>query len=204
MKTVPSDIAFTPSVKAQQTRLGSRAAYARMEEGDGWADVVTTDLAAFIQSTRSFYLGTASAEGQPYIQHRGGPAGFLHVLDAHTLAFADFSGNRQYITTGNLAANPRAYIFIMDYARQVRVKIWGTARVVEDDDELLARLRPARGNIRVERVIVFEVKAWDRNCRQHIPVLFSEDDVQAAVAPLHERIATLEAEIAKLKTSSQQ
>lgn len=204
MKTVPSDIAFTPSVKAQQTRLGSRAAYARMEEGDGWADVVTTDLAAFIQSTRSFYLGTASAEGQPYIQHRGGPAGFLSVLDAHTLAFADFSGNRQYITTGNLAANPRAYIFIMDYARQVRVKLWGTARVVEDDDELLARLRPARGNIRVERVIVFEVKAWDRNCRQHIPVLFSEDDVQAAVAPLHERIATLEAEIAKLKTSSQQ
>ena len=204
MKTVPSDIAFTPSVKAQQTRLGSRAAYARMEEGDGWADVVTTDLAAFIQSTRSFYLGTASAEGQPYIQHRGGPAGFLHVLDAHTLAFADFSGNRQYITTGNLAENPRAYIFIMDYARQVRVKLWGTARVVEDDDELLARLRPARGNIRVERVIVFEVKAWDRNCRQHIPVLFSEDDVQAAVAPLHERIATLEAEIAKLKTSSQQ
>lgn len=202
MKTIPSDIAFTPSVKAQQEKRGSRKAYARMEEGDGWTDVVTTDLAAFIAQTRSFYLGTASAEGQPYIQHRGGPAGFLHVLDEKTLAFADFSGNRQYITAGNLSENPRAYIFIMDYARQVRVKLWGTARVVEDDDELLARLRPTRGNIRAERVIVFDIKAWDRNCPQHIPVLFSQDDVQAAVAPLHERIATLEAEIAHLKASA--
>lgn len=202
MKTIPSDIAFIPSVKAQQEKRGSRKAYARMEEGDGWTDVVTTDLAAFIAQTRSFYLGTASAEGQPYIQHRGGPAGFLHVLDEKTLAFADFSGNRQYITAGNLSENPRAYIFIMDYARQVRVKLWGTARVVEDDDELLARLRPTRGNIRAERVIVFDIKAWDRNCPQHIPVLFSQDDVQAAVAPLHERIATLEAEIAHLKASA--
>lgn len=174
MKTVPSDIAFTPSVKAQQEKRGSRKAYARMEDGDGWADSVTADLGAFIANTRSFYLGTASAEGQPYIQHRGGPAGFLHILDEHTLAFADFSGNRQYITAGNLSENPRAYIFIMDYARQVRVKIWGTAHVVEDDDELLARLRPTRGNIRAERVIVFEIKAWDRNCPQHIPVLFSQ------------------------------
>lgn len=199
MKNIASDIAFTPSVKAQQTRLGSRAAYARMEQGDGWADVVTADLAAFIASTRSFYLGTASAEGQPYIQHRGGPEGFLHVLDEHTLAFADFSGNRQYISTGNLSENPRAYIFIMDYARRLRVKIWGDAKVVEDDKDLLSRLRPAQGNIRVERAIVFDVKAWDRNCPQHIPLLFSEEDVMAAVAPLHERIASLEAELAKLK-----
>ncbi|MBR2535691.1 MAG: pyridoxamine 5'-phosphate oxidase family protein [Hyphomicrobium sp.] len=201
MKTIPSDIAFTPSVKAQQEKRGSRKAYARMEEGDGWTDFVTTDLAAFIHSTRSFYLGTASAEGQPYIQHRGGPAGFLHVLDEKTLAFADVSGNRQYITAGNLSENPRAYIFIMDYARQVRVKLWGMAKVVEDDDELLARLRPTRGNIRAERIIVFTVKAWDRNCPQHIPVLFSQEDVQAAVAPLHQRIATLEAELAHLRST---
>lgn len=201
MRTPTSDIAFTPSVKAQQARHGSRAAYERMENGDGWADNITPDLARFIAATRSFYLGTASAEGQPYIQHRGGPAGFLHVLDPHTLAFADFSGNRQYITTGNLSENPRAYIFIMDYARRLRIKIWGNARVVEDDSELLSRLRPAQGNIRVERAIVFDVKAWDRNCPQHIPLLFSEEHVKAAVAPLHERIASLEAEITKLKAS---
>lgn len=199
MTTPTSDIAFTPSVKAQQSLRGSRAAYERMEKGGGWSDTITADLASFIASTQSFYLGTANADGQPYIQHRGGPPGFLHVLDAKTLAFADFSGNRQYITTGNLAENPRAYIFIMDYARQLRVKIWGTAKVIEDDDELLSRLRPIRGNIRAERAIVFEVKAWDRNCPQHIPVLFSQADVQAAVAPLHERIAALEAELATLK-----
>lgn len=199
MKNIPSDIAFTPSVKAQQERRGSRKAYARMEEGDGWSDTITADLAAFVASTRSFYLGTASADGQPYIQHRGGPAGFLHVLDEKTLAFADFSGNRQYITTGNLSENPRAYIFIMDYARRLRIKIWGNARVVEDDSELLSRLRPPQGNIRVERAIVFDVKAWDRNCPQHIPLLFSEEDVKAAVAPLHERIAKLEEELARLK-----
>ena len=199
MTTPTSDIAFTPSVKAQQSLRGSRAAYERMENGDGWSDTITADLASFIASTQSFYLGTANADGQPYIQHRGGPPGFLHVLDAKTLAFADFSGNRQYITTGNLAENPRAYIFIMDYARQLRVKIWGTAKVIEDDDQLVSRLRPIRGNIRAERAIVFEVKAWDRNCPQHIPVLFSQADVQAAVAPLHERIAALEAELATLK-----
>ena len=199
MSNPASDIAFTPSVKAQQTLRGSRAAYERMEKGDGWSDTITADLAAFVASTQSFYLGTATADGQPYIQHRGGPAGFLHVLDAHTLAFADFAGNRQYITTGNLAENPRAYIFVMDYTRQLRVKIWGTAKVIEGDDELLLRLRPVRGNIRAERAIVFEVKAWDRNCPQHIPLLFSQEDVEAAVAPLHERIAYLEAELAKLK-----
>ncbi len=164
-----SDIAFTPSVKAEQERNGSRAQYARMEQARGWANTVTPDLAAQIAATRSFYLGTTNAEGQPYIQHRGGPAGFLQVLDEHTLAFADLSGNRQYITAGNLADNPRAFIFIMDYARRRRVKIWGRARVVENDDELLARLRPTEGHAVAERSIVFEIEAWDRNCPQHIP-----------------------------------
>jgi len=196
-----SDIAFTPSVKAEQERNGSRAVYAHMEQAKGWASAVTPDLAAQIGAARSFYLGTANAEGQPYIQHRGGPPGFLKVLDERTLAFADLSGNRQYITTGNLAENPRAFIFVMDYARRRRVKIWGRARVVENDDALLARLRPTQGHAVAERCIVFEIEAWDRNCPQHIPQLVAVEDVKAAVLTLQERIATLEAELARLRAS---
>lgn len=199
MKTPPSDIAFTPRVKAEQTRRGSRAQYERMENGRGWADRITPDLAVLIASTRSFYLGTASAEGQPYIQHRGGPAGFLHTLDESTLAFADLSGNRQYISAGNLAENPRAIIFIMDYANRLRIKIWGEARIVEDNDELLSRLRPPLSNVNAERSILFTVKAWDRNCPQHIPQLFPKEDVEAVLLKLQQRIAELEAELARLK-----
>ena len=195
-----SDIAFTPSVKAAQERNGSRSQYARMEEAKGWASAVTPDLAAQIGTARSFYLGTASAEGQPYIQHRGGPPGFLQVLDDRTLAFADLAGNRQYITMGNLIENPRAFIFIMDYARRRRVKIWGRARVVEDDDELLARLRPTQGHAVAERVIVFEIEAWDRNCPQHIPQLVAIEDVEAAVLTLQQRIATLEADLERARS----
>ncbi len=137
-----SDIAFSPSVKAVQERRGSRASYAKMEENGGFAVEIDAALAAFIAEQRSFFFATASAGAQPYIQHRGGPKGFLRVLDAQTLAFADFAGNRQYITAGNLAENPKAMIFLMDYARRRRVKIWGTARVVEDDPELIAKLVP--------------------------------------------------------------
>lgn len=187
-----SDIAFTPAVKAQQERRGSRKQYERMEQSRGWQSTVTPDLAAMLAATRSFYLATASAEGQPYVQHRGGQPGFLHVLDDKTLAFADLAGNRQYITAGNLDENPRAFIFVMDYAHRRRVKIWGTARVVEDDDELLARLRPADGNAVAERVIVFSVDAWDRNCPQHIPQLVPIEDVAATVQQLRQRIAELE------------
>lgn len=193
-----SDIAFTPSVKAEQERRGSRAQYARMEQAKGWASVLTSDLAAEIGAVRSFYLGTANAEGQPYIQHRGGPPGFLRVLDERTLAFADLAGNRQYITAGNLTENPRAFIFIMDYARRRRVKIWGRAHVVETDDELLARLRPAQGHAVAERCIVFTIEAWDRNCPQHIPQLVAIEDVEAAVLTLRERVASLEAELARV------
>jgi predicted pyridoxine 5'-phosphate oxidase superfamily flavin-nucleotide-binding protein len=196
MKRPPSDIAFTTKVKAEQSRRGSRAQYERMEKGGGWPDRITPDLAKLISSTRSFYLGTASADGQPYIQHRGGPPGFLHALDESTLAFADLSGNRQYITAGNLAENPRAIVFIMDYARRLRIKIWGEAKVVEDNDELLFRLRPAVGNVTAERSILLTVKAWDRNCPQHIPQMFSKDDVEETVLVLQQRIATLEAELA--------
>ncbi len=195
-----SDIAFTPAVKAQQARLGSRAQYERMEQGHGWENSITPDLANLLSNVRSFYLGTASADGQPYIQHRGGPAGFLHTLDDHTLGFADFSGNRQYITAGNLSENPRAIIFVMDYARRLRIKIWGRARIVEDDDALLARLRPPVSGLSAERSILFTVEAWDRNCPKHIPQLLRVEDFEAALGPLQSRIEELEAEIERLRS----
>jgi uncharacterized protein len=172
-----SDVAFTPSVKAAQTRRGSRAAYARMEDGRGWADRIDARLAAFIAERDSFYLGTTNAEGQPYIQHRGGPPGFLKVLDERTLGFADYAGNQQYITLGNLSDNPKAFIFLMDYAQQRRVKIWGTARVIEDVPELLERL--ADPGVKAERVILFTVEAWDLNCRQHITPRYTRREIEA-------------------------
>lgn len=197
-----SDIAFTPAVKAEQIRHGSRAQYERLEQGRGWASVVTPDLAQQLASVRSFYLGTASAEGQPYIQHRGGPPGFLAVLDERTLAFADLAGNRQYITAGNLAENSRAFLFIMDYALRRRVKLWGRARVVEDDEALLARLRPTVGTSVAERCIVFELEAWDRNCPQHIPQLVAIEDVEETLLALQKRIQMLEAELARERKRS--
>src|SRR5580698_7397056 len=137
-----SDVAFTPSVKAVQSRKGSRQGYASMEERGSWETRITPDIVEFIARQASVFLGTASAAGQPYIQHRGGPPGFIRMLDDKTLAFADFSGNRQYITLGNLSENPKAFIFLIDYAHRQRIKIWGEARVVEDDPELLKRLKP--------------------------------------------------------------
>lgn len=194
-----SDIAFTPAVKAVQGRLGSRQHYAQMEEGDGWSDTITPELADFLSEKDSFYLATASRDGRPYIQHRGGPKGFLHVLDDHTLAFADFKGNRQYISLGNLAENNQAFLFLMDYATQTRIKIWGTAGVIEDDPALLKQLTDSRYKGKPERVIRFHVEAWDANCRQHIPVKYSEEDLAGIVQPLRNRLVTLEAENAMLK-----
>ena len=193
-----SDIAFSPAVKAQQERLGSRAGYARMEEKGGWQDRITNDLAGFIAERDSFYLASAGADGQPYIQHRGGAKGFLKVLDENRLAFADFSGNRQYITLGNLSENPRAFIFLMDYANRRRIKIWGRAEFIEDDPALIARLAdPAYGG-KPERAVVFHVEAWDVNCPQHIKPRYTEDDVAAAINKLQTRIQELEAEVARL------
>ena len=194
-----SDVAFSPAVKAIQARKGSRRGYAQVEENGGWRTEVDDDLAAFLPESNSLFLATASADGQPYMQHRGGPKGFVKVLDKHTLAFADFSGNRQYITQGNLAENPKANIFIMDYAHRRRVKLWGTARVVEDDAALLASLMPAGYKARPEQVIVFTIAAWDTNCPQHIPQKFDAGDVAAALAARDARIAELEAELAALK-----
>jgi uncharacterized protein len=194
-----SDVGFTPAVKAIQERRGSRRAYHRMEEDGSWETSITPELGAFIAQQTSFFLGTANAEGQPYIQHRGGPPGFLRVLDEHTLGFADFRGNRQYITLGNLTQNPKAYLFLIDYAHRRRIKLWGEARVVEGDPELLARLMPEGYQARPEQVILFTVGAWDSNCPQHIPQRFEVADVAAALADRDRRIAELEAELAGLR-----
>lgn len=199
MARPPSDVAFTASVKAEQDKRGSRRQFERVEKGSGWPTVITAELAQFVANVRSFYLGTASAAGQPYIQHRGGPPGFLKALDERTLAFADFGGNRQYITAGHLAENPRAFIFMMDYASRRRIKLWGTAKIVEDDDALLAGLRPSAYPAAAERVIVFNLEAWDRNCAQHIPRLLPYESVAEAVAQLEARIAELEAENHQLR-----
>jgi uncharacterized protein len=190
-----SDVAFTPTVKAIQTRKGSRPNYARMEARGGWQTRITPELTAFVAAQTSIFLATATAEGQPYIQHRGGPVGFLRVLDEHTLAFADFAGNRQYISQGNLADNPKAFLFLIDYAHRRRIKIWGEARVVEGDDALLAKLMPEGYAARPEQVMLFTVAAWDSNCPQHIPQRFEAADVAAALAARDERIAALEAEV---------
>jgi predicted pyridoxine 5'-phosphate oxidase superfamily flavin-nucleotide-binding protein len=191
--TYSSDVAFTPTVKAVQARKGSRRSYGRMEEGGSWETRITPELALFIEAQTSIFLATVNAAGQPYIQHRGGPAGFLRLLDEKTLAFADFSGNRQFITQGNLADNPKAHLFLIDYAQRRRVKIWGEARVVEDDAELIARLMPDGYEARPEQVILFTVSAWNANCSQHIPQRFEAADVTAALVQRDKRIEVLEA-----------
>ncbi len=197
--TYSTDVAFTPAVKAIQARKGSREAYARVEAKGGWRTEVDDELAAFLGRTISFYLATASADGQPYIQHRGGPSGFVRILDRQTLAFADYSGNRQYITQGNLSENPKAYIFVMDYAHRQRAKIWGEARVVEDDPALLESLMPKGYRAKAEQAILFKISAWSTNCPQHIPQKFDAADVAAALAARDARIAELEAELARTK-----
>ena len=199
LQTYSSDVAFTPSVKAIQTRKGSREVYTHVEERGGWRTEIDENLAAFLAQADSLYFATASADGQPYIQHRGGPKGFLKILDKTTLAFADYSGNRQYITQGNLSENPKAYIFIMDYLHRRRVKLWGEARIVEDDPSLLQSLMPKGYRARPEQAILFRIAAWDTNCPQHIPQKFDAADVATALASRGARIAELEAELAALK-----
>ena len=194
-----SDVAFTPAVKEIQTRKGSRDAYAHVEQNGGWRTEIDDNLAAILADINSLYFATASADGQPYIQHRGGPRGFVKVLDKNTLAFADYSGNRQYITQGNLSENLKANIFLMDYAHRRRVKIWGEARVVDDDPALLQSLMPQGYKARPEQVILFKISAWDTNCPQHIPQKFDAADVAAALASRDARIAELETELAALK-----
>jgi predicted pyridoxine 5'-phosphate oxidase superfamily flavin-nucleotide-binding protein len=197
----PSDIAFTPTVKAIQQRKGSRASYERMEAGRGWSMAITPDLANFIAAQTSVFFGTASADGQPYIQHRGGPPGFLRVLDERTIAFADYRGNRQYISQGNLADNPQAFLFLIDYAHRERIKIWGEARVVEDDPELVLSLMPEGYKARPEQAFILTVSAWDSNCPQHIPRRFEAADVSAALAERDRRIEELTAQLKSLRSA---
>ncbi len=201
MDQLISDIAFTPSVKTVQERLGSRNGYAKMEQKGGWSDEVTIDLAAFIAERDSFYLATATADGQPYIQHRGGPKGFLHVLDEKTLAFADFAGNKQYISMGNLAENDKGYMFLMDYPNRRRVKVWGRVEVKEDDPGLLGQLTHPDYKAKPERVFLFHVNAWDVNCPQHIQPRFTQEEIAPEIEALRARVSELEAEVARLRSS---
>jgi predicted pyridoxine 5'-phosphate oxidase superfamily flavin-nucleotide-binding protein len=194
-----SDIAFTPTVKAIQTRKGSRHGYSRMEQGGSWEASITAELKDFIASQTSFYMATANADGQPYIQHRGGPPGFLRVLDEHTLAFVDYSGNKQFISQGNLSENPKVHLFLMDYAHRQRIKIWGEAKVVEGDVDLMAQLMPSEYQAKPEQVMVVSVTAWDANCPQHIPVKFDATSVKVAIEAKDQRIQELEAELSRLR-----
>ena len=191
----PDDVMFSPSVKAEQARLGSRA----MFEGREWKTEITDDLRQFLGAIDTFFFATASADGRPYIQHRGGPPGFLKTIGSHTLAFADFAGNRQYITLGHLKENDRAHIFILHFATQQRVKLWGRARVVENDLELMERLVDPAYKARPQRAIVFTLEAWDINCTQHIVPRYSEAEIAPGINKLVARIKELEEEVARLK-----
>ena len=171
MTRVFTSLAFSPAVKAAQARYGVREHGARLEQKEPANDRLTPELRRFVAETDSFFIATASREGWPHVQHRGGPAGFVKVLDDRTLAFADYAGNKQLITVGNLGENDRVMIFIIDYPRGRRLKIWGRARVSDDDGTLLERVSDRGYRAKVERVIEIEVLAFDLNCRQHFPKL---------------------------------
>jgi predicted pyridoxine 5'-phosphate oxidase superfamily flavin-nucleotide-binding protein len=200
-----NDIVFTPAVRQAQERYGSRGKGAHLEAKNRFARPIDADVAAFIALRDSCYFGTASADGRPYVQHRGGPPGFLRLLDGHTIGFADFRGNRQYISAGNLSENDRAFLFLTDYTAQARVKLWGRARVVDvaDDPALIERLRVPGYDAVVERAILFTIEAWDTNCDQHIPHLVHVDEVAQHLLTAKARIEALEAEVARLKAQLQ-
>jgi predicted pyridoxine 5'-phosphate oxidase superfamily flavin-nucleotide-binding protein len=195
----PSDVVFTPTVKEVQEQLGSRKNYASMEERGGWQTKIDSGLKQFIANMDSFYLGTANSDGQPYIQHRGGPKGFLKVLDHKRQAFADFAGNKQYISVGNLSENNKATLFLIDYPNKTRIKIWGTAAVVENDEELLASLSDLSYRGKVERSLIFTVTAWDINCPQHIEPRFTKEQLAPITDSLNMRITELETILKKNK-----
>lgn len=187
----PSDVVFTPTVKKVQEQYGSRRSYARMEKGSGWNTIISSDLESFLNLIDSFYFGTANLKGQPYIQHRGGEKGFLKKLDDHHLAFLDYSGNRQYISIGNIEDNNKVTLFLMHYPTQSRIKIWGTASISNDAD-LIEQLKDADYKARIDRVIIIKVSAWDVNCRQHIKQRFSTDQIEKVTQPLKDKIKELE------------
>jgi len=199
MKQPSSDIAFSPSVKAVQAERGSRAAYARVERGGGFSVAVSEELVSFLAEIDTAFLATVSADGQPYVQHRGGPRGFIRALDDRTLGFLDFAGNKQYVSTGNLRDDDRVCLFLIDYARRRRIKVWGTARTVPATPELLAALALPGYRARVEQVVLLTVTAWDVNCPQHIPQKLDAAEVADLVSKLRARIAELEAENHRLR-----
>lgn len=194
----PQEILFSPAVRAEQERLGSRAMFAR-RPAESWKTEITEDMVQFLAAIDTFFLATASGDGQPYVQHRGGPPGFLKALGPRTLGFADFAGNRQYITLGHLAENPRAFLFIPHFATRQRLKFWGRARVVEEDGVLIARLAMRGYPGKVERAIVFDIDVWDVNCPSHITPRYSEAEIAPAIDKLVTRIKELEAEVAALR-----
>jgi predicted pyridoxine 5'-phosphate oxidase superfamily flavin-nucleotide-binding protein len=196
-----SDLVFPPAARRAQADRGSARGYDKRVAA-GFPAAVTPELAAFIGELDSAFLATVSAAGAPYIQHRGGPKGFIKVLDDKTLGFADYAGNRQYITISNLEDNDRAYLFLLDFAARRRIKIWGRAQVVEDDPVLLERLADPGYRGRPERAILFTVEAWDVNCSQHITARFSESEIAEATAVMRERIAALEADNARLRAAA--
>lgn len=194
---LPNDIVFPPAVKAAQQQRGSRDRYARVEADGQFPSTVDRGLANFIAQRDSFYLGTASGDGQPYIQHRGGPTGFLKVLDERTLAFGDVAGNAQYISVGNLDENNQAFIFLMDYVNRQRVKIWGTAEVIEDDFDLIDTV--STGREKTERVIIFHITAWNGNCPKGITPRWTEDQLDSRFRELATEVTELRRENAALK-----
>jgi predicted pyridoxine 5'-phosphate oxidase superfamily flavin-nucleotide-binding protein len=194
-----SDIAFTPTVKSIQVARGSRATYARQEAQGGFRCAIDQRLRAFLQQVDTAFLATSNREGQPYAQHRGGPKGFIRALDDKTLGFVDYIGNRQYITAGNLEDNPKAFLFLMDYAHRRRIKLWGKARMIAPNVDLMAQLMPNDYPAAPEHVLLFDVDAWDVNCPQHIPQKLDLDEVAAAIGQFEARIAELEAENKRLQ-----
>ena len=195
-----SDIVFPAAARLAQAERGSARIYEK-KIAAGYPDRVTPDLAGFIAELDTAFLATVSAEGAPYIQHRGGPKGFIKVVDAHTVGFADYRGNRQYITLGNLSENDRAYLFLLDVSRRQRIKLWGRARVVENDDALIERLVVLGYKAKRERVILFTIEAWDVICSQHITARLTVTEVEGLIGTVQERIAALQAENARLRAA---
>jgi uncharacterized protein len=195
-----SDIAFSEAVKRVQSERGSRDAYARVESTGGFPTEVDDALRAFLADIDTAFLATASKDGQPYVQHRGGPKGFIRAVDERTLAFVDFAGNRQYVSTGNLSENNRVCLFLVDYERRRRVKVWGTARIVSADVDLVAKLADPAYRGRIEQVVLVTMSAWDVNCPRHIPMKLDAGDVAIVVDTLETRIKELERDNEKLRS----
>ncbi len=195
-----SERVFTPAARQAQAERGSAKAYER-RIAEGFPDRVTPELAAFIAEQDTAFLATATADGAPYIQHRGGPKGFIKVIDDRTLGFADYRGNRQYITLANLSENDRAYLFLLDPARRQRIKLWGRARVVENDAALIERLFDKGYKARPERAILFTIDAWDVNCSSHIVTRFTEAEVEQAFSAVQAKLAELQTENARLRAT---